>query len=54
MKEQNKRQAKGMLSVEENNMSSITKDSATFTTKEKCFWRGGLELIQLILERSDC
>ena len=42
------------MSVEENNMSSVTNESATFTTKKKMLLERELELIQLLLKRSDC
>lgn len=42
-----------MVRVEENDMSSITNDNAAFTTKKMLLEREP-ELIQLILERSDC
>lgn len=38
-KEQSERE-KGMVSNEENKTSSVTKESATFTTKRKCFGEG--------------
>lgn len=43
-----------MLSVEENNMSSITTRKRHIHNKEKMLLERELELIQLLLKRSDC
>lgn len=43
-----------MLSVEENNMSSITKRQRHIQNKVKMLLERELELIQLLLRRSDC